>query len=149
MNDYLGFGKFGDRATPIGHRHRGDFNVTGNLGCFALSALHHIVCKQMFTISHDSNIVPETGNAMARAKIIDVTVEKTDNGLLRATSPQMKGLHAVGKSLDSLKETVTLVLADIYAAQGLDVAVFEAESLDADSMPPWVVVPNTNAQRVC
>ena len=78
---------------------------------------------------------------MSNVKIIDIHVESTQNGLLRATSPQIVGLHVVAGDRAKLLVRARAMLGDLFAAQGEDVSVYDAEPRDAQEQPPFVVVP--------
>lgn len=73
---------------------------------------------------------------MMKARLIDVVIEQTKQGLLRATSPQVTALHAAGHSPDDLKIAVRAMLEDIFGSNGHQVSAFETDRPEA-----WVVVP--------
>lgn len=85
---------------------------------------------------------------MKTAKIITVQVTRTDSGLLRATSEDLVGLHAVAKDEPSLRHVVCEMLTDLFEAMGEKVSVYEAEAKD-DLPPPWVVIPNSSGVAAC
>lgn len=80
---------------------------------------------------------------MAKARIITVSIEPTEAGLLRATSNEVPGLHVVSNELEELKPLVKSMLADLYEAQGQSVSIYEAEQNEGSIPAPWVVVPRS------
>lgn len=80
---------------------------------------------------------------MDRARIVHVEIEATPQGLLRATSPQERGLHAAGRTLDGVRSAVGAMLRDLYSARGHNVSVIEADT--GDEAVSWVVIPNQPA----
>lgn len=86
---------------------------------------------------------------MAQAKIVNVDIVKTNNGLLRATSEDIKGLHVVSDTIESLKDRAKSMLRDIFLAEGKDVSVYETEGESPDITPPWVVVSNRSETASC
>lgn len=86
---------------------------------------------------------------MKKARLITVVIEKTDAGLLRATSPDFKGLHVSARSVDGLKSAVKDVLVELLQARGESACVYETESSDSNVPPPWVIVPTQQASSYC
>lgn len=79
---------------------------------------------------------------MEKAQIIRVTIEGTDNGLLRATSPDLKGLHVVAQDDVVLRQRTTAMMSDLFELSGRPVNIFEAEEIGA-IQSPWIVVPKS------
>lgn len=86
---------------------------------------------------------------MTKAMIIRMDVKPTETGLLRATSEDYIGLHAVSRDLHSLKSIAQEMLHDLFLANGEDVSVYEAEGVDTESSIPWVIVPNSKQSAAC
>ena len=76
-----------------------------------------------------------------RAKIINVKIERSQSGLFRATSPDMSSVHVAANTLEKVHELAKLMIADLFAAEGKQVEVFEVEEQAPTAMSPWVVVP--------
>lgn len=79
---------------------------------------------------------------MRHAKIINVTVERTVSDRLVAFSSDLVGLHVIAPTHDELRTSVQSMIRDLFEARGSHVAVYEAESVGQEAMPPWVVVPD-------
>ena len=73
------------------------------------------------------------------AQIIKVQVTETSTGKLRATSPDVIGLHVVAPDMDTLRPLVSEMLTDLFAMQGHNVTAFEADPTD-ELVPSWVIV---------
>lgn len=86
---------------------------------------------------------------MTRAKIITVKIESTENGLLRATSDDLLGLHVVASNSQRLKELTKDMLCDLFEARGERVSVYESEDISSAQMPPWVIVPENDHKQAC
>ena len=92
---------------------------------------------------------PIQGGSMAQAKIITILISRTDNGLFRATSEDVRGLHAVADDDETLRSRVCNMLVDIFAAKGEDVAVYETEPRGDQTPPPWVIIPQNSVVAAC
>lgn len=84
-------------------------------------------------------------SALTKAKVLRVKVEEGRTGLFYATSPDLKGLLVAEPTVDALEEAVPKVIADIYAALGVAVAVTRAGDDDTDSFS-WIVIPAEQAR---
>ncbi len=86
---------------------------------------------------------------MAHAKLVTIDIVKTQNGLLRATSEDVRGLHVVAETLDTLKERAKSMLRDLFHANGEDVSIYETERASKDASPPWVIIPRPSDRLAC
>lgn len=88
---------------------------------------------------------------MQRAKIIGLVIETGEEGLLHATSPDMRELFVSARSVEELKRTVPAVIEAIYDAHGEAVRVLEADGARgaAQDASPWVVVPKVATELAC
>lgn len=76
-----------------------------------------------------------------KAKIVRVFVERGQEGLFYATSPDLKGLLVAEKTVDALWESVPATIKAMYAACDVNVEVCEAEKEADAKFTPWVALP--------
>jgi len=81
-----------------------------------------------------------------KAKTFRVHIEDR-NGLFVATSPDLKGMLVVGRSVEAVTTAIPKEVEDLFAACGSKVIVSEVEN-DNNEFTPWVAVPAEIARRV-
>jgi hypothetical protein len=87
-----------------------------------------------------------SASASTKAIIVRVKVEEGKTGLFYATSPDLKGLLVAEPTLDALDESIPKIIAQMYAACGVDVVVAQAKDNDPHFFP-WVAIPTETARR--
>jgi hypothetical protein len=80
-----------------------------------------------------------------KAKTFRVHIEDR-NGLFVATSPELKGMLVVGRSVEAVTNAIPKEVEDLFAACGSKVIVSEVED-DDQELTPWVAVPAEFARR--
>ncbi len=78
--------------------------------------------------------------------IVNIVVERLDDGNYVAVSGNMKGLYARAPRLDALEEKIKDAIADIYSASRMNVIVSRAGGHTSDHAATWVVVPAETAR---
>lgn len=88
-----------------------------------------------------------TVDDMTAARIIRVRIETGREGLLYATSPNLRGLLVAEPTRAELLRAIPQAIADLYEAIGERVLVTEAANEEADGLHPWVAFPVETARR--
>jgi hypothetical protein len=84
---------------------------------------------------------------LTRASIIRVKIEQGKAGLFYAISPDLPGLLVAEPTVDALNEAIPQAIADLYAAQDIEVVVTMGK--DADPVfYPWVAIPTEVARSL-
>ena len=84
-------------------------------------------------------------------RIIRISVDRGEAGLLYATSPDLPKLLVDGKTMEGLETEIPAVIEAMYKASGVIVSVCRAsaaEDLDSDHKQPWVAIPAAIAAKV-
>ena len=71
------------------------------------------------------------------AKTFNVNIEDRD-GMLVATSEEVKGMLVVEYSLDALEKAIKREVEDLFAAYGYPVVVTKRDSQESDGRSRWV-----------
>jgi len=80
-----------------------------------------------------------------KAKTFRVHIEDR-SGLFVATSPDLKGMLVVGRSIEGVVSAIPKEVEDLFAACGSKVIVSEVENDDCE-LTPWVAVPAEIVRR--
>ncbi len=75
-----------------------------------------------------------------KAKIVHITVEKDESGLLFATSVDLKGLLVAKPTREALEAAIPVAITALYKACGVSVVVTMVEDGE-EELSPWVAVP--------
>ncbi len=78
-------------------------------------------------------------SARVTVKIIRVSIQPGESGLLFARSPDLKGLLVSGRSRAELDEEIPECIKAMFAARNTPVDVYAVESAEEDR--PWAAVP--------
>lgn len=78
---------------------------------------------------------------MQTAKIIDVRVERTDYGKVRAVSEGYQPMHIVCDDFDQLRLGIHEALTEALAANGRPAQVYAPDVAKDSPVQTWVAVP--------
>jgi len=76
-----------------------------------------------------------------KATIIRVEIRETEEGRFYASSPDLWGLNISSSTIEKLNNEIPQVIRMLFAAQGKNVSVIEADALDEKGKAPWIAVP--------
>ena len=85
-------------------------------------------------------------SASMRATTFNVHIEDR-NGMLVATSEDIKGMLVVEYSLEALENAIPREVQDLFAACGVQVVVTKLDTSEGDGDRPWVAMSAEVAKR--
>jgi predicted RNase H-like HicB family nuclease len=86
-------------------------------------------------------------DATMGTRIVRVEREQGKAGLFYATSPDLKGFLAAGKTREALEKAIPQAIKDLYAAHDMEVIVSPVDEPPEDK-EMWVAFPAEIARRV-
>ncbi|HZP08387.1 hypothetical protein [Methyloceanibacter sp.] len=81
------------------------------------------------------------------ARLIHITLRQGNEGLLYATSPELKGLLVAGATRSEVEKEIPDAIAEMYAACGEKVLVTRLDADDTGDLSPWVAIPTEVARK--
>ena len=82
---------------------------------------------------------------LSKAKLISVSIETGETGMLFATSREMKALFVIARDDQELKLAIPSAIIDIFQSQGIDVSVYEV--VDETMQGFWVIIGEENKEK--
>lgn len=82
------------------------------------------------------------------ARLIHINLNQGREGLLYATSPELKGLLVAAADLAELEDEIPVAITEMYEAQGIKMIVARVQAFEAtDDYQPWVAIPEEFVRR--